>query len=150
MSLVVDVAEAVVAALNTAPAETFQQPLVAERQYKPEYDLAQLKTLRVTVVPRKIEIASLGRNVNQHDVAVDVAVQKKVASTSTQELDPLMALVEQIADYLRLRRLTLGKDGAGGSALWVKTENVPIYSPEHLEQKQVFTSVLTVTFRVAR
>jgi hypothetical protein len=34
------------------------------------------------------------------------------------------------------------------SAMWVKTENLPIYSPEHLETKQVFTSLLTFTFRV--
>lgn len=150
MSLVVSVENAIVDVLNTTSAGTFAQVFTAERQYKPEYDLAQLKTLKVTVVPKKIEIASLGRNVNQHDVSVDVAIQKKVTSTSTQELDPLMALVEQIADCLRLRRLTLGKDGGEGSAIWVKTENVPIYSPEHLEQKQVFTSVVTITFRVAR
>ncbi len=150
MSMVVSVANAIVNVLNTAQAGTFAQGFTAERQYKPEYDLAQLKTLRVTVVPKKIEIASLGRNINQHDVSVDVAVQKKISSISTSELDPLMALAEQIADYLRLRRLVLGKDGCEGSAIWVKTENVPIYSPEHLEQKQVFTSVLTVTYRVAR
>ncbi len=150
MSLVVSVANAIVDVLNTAQVETFAQGFAAERQYKPEYDLAQLKTLRVTVVPKKIEIASLGRNVNQHDVSVDVAIQKKVASASVEELDPLMAFAEQIADYLRLKRLALGEDGAGGSAIWAKTENVPIYSPEHLEQKQVFTSVLTVTFRVVR
>lgn len=150
MSLVISVANAIVEVLNAASAGTFTQGFAAERQYKPEYDLAQLKTLRVTVVPKKVEIASLGRNVNQHDVSVDVAIQKKVASAGVEELDPLMALVEQIADYLRLKRLVLGKDGGEGSAIWVKTENSPIYSPEHLEQKQVFTSVLTVTFRVAR
>ncbi len=147
MSLIVSVANAIVDVLNTAPAGTFAQGFAAERQYKPEYDLAQLKTLKVTVVPKKMEIAGLGRNVNQHDVAVDVGIQKKVASASIDELDPLMALVEHIADYLRLKRLALSENE---SALWVKTENIPIYSPEHLEQKQVFTSVLTMTFRVAR
>jgi len=150
MSLIVSVVNAIVELLNTSPVGTFGQAFTAERQYKPEYDLAQLKTLRMTVVPKKIEIASLGRSSNQHDVSVDVAIQKKVASASTEELDSLMMLVEQIADDLRLRRLMLGKDGREGSAIWVKTENAPIYAPEHLEQKQVFTSVLTITYRVVQ
>ena len=145
MSVVISVANAIMDLLNAAPNNSFNQPLKAERHYRPEYDLAQLKSLRVTVVPKKIEIASLGRSSNQHDVSVDVAIQKKVASTSTEELDPLMTLVEQVADYLRLKRLP-----GFTEAIWVKTENAPIYAPEHLEQKQVFTSLLTVTYRVVR
>jgi len=51
-------------------------------------------------------------------------------------------LVEQIADYLRRRPL--------GSipAAWVRTANDPIYAAEHLAEDRVFTSVLTVTYRV--
>jgi hypothetical protein len=32
----------------------------------------------------------------------------------------------------------------------VRTENVPVYAPEHLEEYRQFTSVLTLTFRVVR
>jgi len=145
MPLVTDIADAVVAELNSPPPGTFAQAFTAARHYRPQFDLAELKTLRVSVVPRKVEITSLMRSANQNDVSVDVAVQKKVSPDDTAELDALMALVEQIADYFRLRRLT-----AVPTALWTKTENVPVYSPEHLEQKQVFTSVLTFTFRVVR
>jgi hypothetical protein len=60
-------------------------------------------------------------------------------------LDELMSLVERLADGLRLKRLSDVPE-----AMWVKTENSPIYSPEHLETKGVFTSVLTVTYRVVR
>ncbi len=146
MAMVTDIADAVVTALKSADAG-LPQPVSIARAYLPQFDLAELKTLRVTVVPKRIEIASLGRNSNQHDVSVDVAVQKKIASASADELDPLMTLVEQIANYLRLKRLALA---SGDSAIWVKTENAPIYAPEHLEQKQVFTSVLTVTYRVVK
>ena len=38
-----------------------------------------LKTLKVTVVPKGIEIVNITRQANQNDVSVDVAVQKKVA-----------------------------------------------------------------------
>ena len=148
MPLPIDIAHAVVTELNTAPVppETgFSQAFTATRAYRPVFDLAELKTLRVTVVPKGIEILNLSRHANQNDVSVDVAVQKKVNPDDLAELDSLMALTEQIGDFFRLRRLT-----ALPGALWTKTENVPVYSPEHLEQKQVFTSVLTLTFRVVR
>ena len=145
MSLITAIADAVVTDLNGAAAGTFAQAFTAARHYRPQFDLAELKTLRVSVVPKGIAITGLMRIANQHDVSIDVAVQKKVNPTDSAELDGLMTLVEQIADYFRLRRLT-----ALPTALWTKTENVPVYAPEHLEQKQVFTSVLTFTFRVVK
>jgi len=145
MSLVLSVADAIVAALKAEPLK-----LDAVRAYRPEFELAELKTLRVSVVPRGIEITSLGRNANQHDVSVDVGVQQKVDPDDMAALDALMAKVQQIADELRLRRLELSGGGSAGAGVWVKTANEPVYSPDHLQTKQVFTSVLTFTFRVAR
>ncbi|NJL32249.1 MAG: hypothetical protein HC898_11885 [Phycisphaerales bacterium] len=144
-ALLIDIAQALVTELNAAAPGSFTQTFTAVRGYCPQFDLAELKTLRVTVVPRKLELASLTRQSNQHDVSVDVAVQKKVLLTDVAQLDDLMMLVEQIGDYFRLRRLT-----ALPNVLWLRTENLPVYIPEHLEEKQVFTSVLTLTFRVAR
>jgi hypothetical protein len=137
-SLIVQVADAVVAALNAA-----EPQLNAQRFYRPVYELTELKTMRVSVVPRSIMIESAGRSVNQHDIAVDVAVQRRCSDDAG--LDELMGLVERLADVLRLKRLPNLSD-----AMWIKTENSPIYSPEHLETKGVFTSVLTVTYRVVR
>jgi len=145
MSLITTIADAIVTELNAAPSGTFAQPFTAARHYRPQFDLAELKTVRVSVVPKGIAITGLMRSANQNDVSVDVAVQKKVTEGDTAELDGLMLLTEQIADFFRLRRLT-----ALPEALWTKTDNVPVYSPEHLETKQVFTSVLTFTFRVVR
>jgi hypothetical protein len=144
-SLVTNLADAVAAELNAAPPGTFDLPLVAVRHYRPVFELVELKTLRVSVVPKKIEITGLSRTTNQHEVTIDVAVQKKVTEGDTAELDGLMSLVERVGDYLRLRRLS-----AMPTAIWSKTENAPVYSPEHLEQKQVFTSVLSVTFKVVK
>lgn len=145
MSLITTIADAVVTEINGAPSGTFAQAFASARHYRPQFDLAELKTVRVSVVPKAIGITGLMRNANQHDVSIDVAVQKKVNPADAAELDGLMLLTEQIADFFRLRRLS-----ALPEALWTKTDNVPVYSPEHLEQKQVFTSVLTLTFRVVR
>ena len=142
MALITDVAGAVVAELN---AGEFAQEFTAVRRYLPLFDLSEMKDLHVTVVPRGVAITGLARGVNQHDVQIDVAVQKKLETEGSDEIDPLMALVEEIADFFRLRRLA-----SYSNAVWVKTENTPIYSQEHLGQMRQFTSVLTLTFRVAR
>ena len=142
MSLVIDIADAVTDELN---AGSFGQTFIAERLYRPEFDLAEFKTLRVTVVPKGLSTSGLSRGQNQYDVSVDVAVQKKLTTEDDAEIDPLMSLVEELADFFRLRRLA----GSPGAA-WLKTENAPVYAPEHLETKKLFTSVLTFTFRLGR
>ncbi len=106
-------------------------------------DLADLKTLRVTVVPSGVIVATASRNQTQRDVAIDVAVQNKLAHEQNADLDPLLTLAEEIAEHFRGKRLDSFPDAA-----WVKTEFKPIYAPEHLEQLRTFTSVLTLTFRV--
>uniref|UniRef100_A0A7C4QRK5 Uncharacterized protein n=1 Tax=Schlesneria paludicola TaxID=360056 RepID=A0A7C4QRK5_9PLAN len=79
----------------------------------------------------------------QRDVAIDVAVQKKLGQEQNEALDPLLALAEEIAEHFRGKRLDSFPDAAR-----VKTEFKPIYAPEHIEQLRTFTSVLTLTFRV--
>ena len=52
-----------------------------------------------------------------------------------------MGLVQEIAEFVRAT-------GRFGDAAWVRTENVPIYSQEHLGELRQFTSVLTLTLKV--
>lgn len=142
MALIVDIAEAVVAELNGG---TFSQSFTAQRLYRPQFDLAEMQDLHVTVVPRGIETSIASRSGVQCDVSVDVAVQKKLQTETSAEIDPLMALVEEIADFFRGRKLS-----ECPRASWIATANEPVYSPGHLEELRQFTSVLTVTFRVVR
>ncbi|HOF18483.1 MAG TPA: hypothetical protein PK082_06210 [Phycisphaerae bacterium] len=137
--MVTNIAQAVADTLNE---QDFSVPFTAERVALPEFDLAAMQELHVTVVPRQVDSEVLDRGRDAHDVKVDVAVQKKVASIANEEIDPLLALVQEIADFLNRRNL----DGA----IWKKTENNPVYSPEHLREMRQFTSVLTITYRVVR
>lgn len=137
--MVTNVAQAVADSLN---GHEFSAPFSAERVALPEFDLADMEELRVTVVPRQMDREVLDRGRDTHDVKVDVAVQKKVASIANEEIDPLLALVQEIADFLNRRNLD--------NAVWKKTENNPVYSPEHLREMRQFTSVLTITYRVVR
>lgn len=142
MAVIAQIADAVVAELN---ATTFSQPFEAKRAYLPRFDLAEMKDLHVTVVPKAVQILPGTRVHNQHDYQIDVAVQKKLTTADNDEIDGLMGLVDEIADRFRLKRL-----GSLPAAAWVKTENEPVYAQEHLDQLRQFTSVVTFTFRVMR
>ena len=138
MSIIANIADAVVAALN---GHQFSQSFTAVRAYRPEYDLRDMGDLRVTVVPKSTEMTTAGRGLAQSDIQIDLAVQKKLTTGDNAEIDALMGLVQEIAEFIR-------STGRFGGAVWVKTENSPIYAPEHLGEMRLFTSVLTLTLRV--
>jgi len=142
MALVIDIADAVVAELNAAPAGTFDPAFTASRRVLPEFDLAELAELKVTVVPKAVEITGSTRSVGQFDCQIDIGVQKKLGKDLDTETAAMCSLVDAIAAYLRRRPLA-----ATPHAVWVRSRNDPVYAPEHLADQRAFTSVLTVTYR---
>jgi len=144
MSLIVQVADAVTAELN---AGTFTPAFTAQRRVLPVYELSELADLRVTVVPKSVEITGSTRAASQHDLTIDIGVQQRVPPESDVDdvVLELGGLVDAIADYLRRREL-----GQLPGVNWVRTTNDPVYAPEHLTERRVFTSVLTVTYRGMR
>lgn len=148
MALVIDIADAVVALLNGDDAD-FSQAFEAERRVRPSFELTELAELRVTVVPKGVETSSATRSLAQYDVQVDIGIQKKLPPGADEdtEVATMCGLVEEIANSLKGRRV----EGEGWSASWVRPAvNEPVYSTEHLAEKRVFTSVLTLTYRVMR
>jgi hypothetical protein len=75
MSVITDIADAVVASLN---AGTFSEPFTAERLHQPSFELADLQTLRVSVVPKSLEIRNASRQHSFFDCTIDVGLQQKV------------------------------------------------------------------------
>lgn len=142
MPLVTDIADAVVAELNSGG---FSSPFEAERRYLPLFDLEAMEELHVTVVPKGVVVARGARGANAFDVSVDVAVQRKVDAKDESTVDPLVVLVEEIGDRFRRKRLDSFPD-----AIWTGTTHEPVYAVEHLERMSQFTSVMTLAFRVYR
>ncbi len=138
MAQITDITDAIVAALN---GQTFSQAFTAARAYRAAFDLQEMKDLHVTVVPKGVELTTAGRGVAQSDMQIDIGVQKKLATGDDAEIDELMGLVQEIAEFIRATRQF-------GDAAWVKSENTPIYSQEHLGELRQFTSVLTLTLRL--
>jgi len=145
VALVTDIAGAVVAELAAAGPGTFSQAFTPVLRMLPGYELAELAELRVSVVPKALEISGASRSVCQYDVSVDIGIQKKLGSDLDAEVTDLLGLVDEIAEYLRKRPLA----GAPYAA-WVHTANEPVYAPDHLAEKRAFTSVLTVTYRAMK
>jgi len=143
--LATDIADAVMAELNAAPDGTFSQTMTARRTVLPESNLPELAELKVSVVPKSVEITGSTRATSQYDIAVDIGVQKKLGKDLDAEVAALGALVDEMADYLRKRTLDQAP-----FAVWVGIRNEPVYAPEHLAEQRVFTSVLTVTYRALK
>jgi len=142
MSICVQIADAVAGELNNG---SFSPPFTAQRRLLPEYEIGELTELKATVVPKAVEISSFSRTMHNFDVQIDIGIQKKLDGEIDDQLPALMGLVEQIADYLRKRPL------AGfPNAVWVSAQNVPIYARDHITDRRVFTSILTLTYRVVR
>ncbi len=142
MSTIIQIADAIVAGLN---AGSFAPPFTAQRRYRPTFDLAELDTLRVSVVPKSVEITNATRSASYFDCTVDIGIQQKVDADDAGAIDALMDLVQQIADHLRMQRLSSLPE-----AVWLRIANEPVFAPEMLDQERVFTAVLTVTYRVRR
>lgn len=141
-ALTIDIADAVTDAIN---AGSFSQAVTAVRAYRPTYELEQLAALTTTVVPKGVTVTTAGRNRNQFDVTVDVAIQQGgIDPDDASTLDPLMELVTEIGDHFRLKPLTV--PGIAG-VHWVRSEHEPIFAPDHLREHRVFTGVLSLTFR---
>lgn len=143
MSTVISIADAVAASIN---AQTFVPTVNAERSHLPIFDLGTVgDAIKVSVVPRGVVVANASRSMNFFEVSIDVGVQKRVDPEQPAQVDALHDLVEQISDHLRLKRLDTMPE-----AQWLTSEHEPVLAAEHLERLSVFTSVLTVTYRLTR
>ena len=138
MSLLIDISDTVAAELNAAE---LSQAFTAKVNLKPEFELKDLKSLKVTVVPKSLKFSGATRQESVKEVQIDIGVQKKTADPD--QLAELLQLVEDIAGVFDRKRLT-----GFPKAVCIGIENEPIYDPEHLRQYRQLTSVITLKFRV--
>lgn len=133
---IVQVADAVVALLNGG---SFSMMLAAKRMYLPRFELAEMASLHVTVVPVSGDVERISRSKKVYSYVIDIAVQKR--AVEQDDLDSLAALTEELADYILDNSLTYSNLHCIGISV------DPIYAPEHLEELGQFTSVISATYR---
>ncbi|HOQ06137.1 MAG TPA: hypothetical protein PKY88_13100 [Anaerohalosphaeraceae bacterium] len=143
MTTAVDIADAVVSELNNSEAG-FSLDFTAERILLPYFEQKDLVSLKVTVVPSEVSYSSLSRSSVLAEYGIDVAVQKKVNVGSDDDIETLIGLTKEIADYLRRKKLALAD-----YACWARSQISPLYSVEHLLDHKVFTSVVKISYKTA-
>lgn len=145
-AVIVSIADAVTAALNGA---SLSQSFTATRVYVPVHTLRDLADLTVSVVPASIEgsiIDRSGRNLNTVDI--HVGVQKVIGQGQMTDAqinaacDQLMLLAEEIGDLFTGQQLA-----STPVTRCIDAKNIPIYSPPHIDEKRVFLSLVTLSFR---
>jgi hypothetical protein len=133
---------------NTLQANSQQQ--VAVRQYNPIVNLKEMLELRCVVYPaRNISETDLTRKLRQHEYEIQVLVQAKLGPPNTSEwnarIDELTELVDSIAEVFRAGdRLPIT------TSYCVECDIEPVFAAEHLDQRNVFSSVINLTFRQER
>ena len=130
MSVMTDVADAIVAELNAA---TLSQPVAAVRSYLPQYKLTEMQSLHVTVVPKGIVLANPDRSRSQADYSFDVAVQKKISTGANEELDVLTDL-RAFSQTNGLEALAAQLEGTLRVALEESTRQLPAVAEHTLAQ----------------
>lgn len=140
-SPIATIADAVATALNGAG--TFALPFSAVRIYRPEFNLEDMGTLHVTVIPGNVVRRQIARRLVERLYSVGVLVQRKVTAETNEEIDPLIEVADQIAEYIGP-----GELANSGGAEWVETEHEPIYDPDHMKEMKLFTNPVIFTFRL--
>lgn len=150
-AMIADIADAVVTALNNA---TLSQTFTAERSYVPLHELKDLADLKVTVVPTGLTLSSLTRaGLSLYDYVIDIGVQKSLGSgamTNAQIVaaaDPYMRLSQEIVDLFNSERIQIPY---GPSVNCITVTNTPIFAAKHIDEMRLFTSVISLTFRLGR
>ena len=139
MSLVTDIAKSVVAELNK---HTFSLRFESIFSVRPGFELAELETLRVIVVPKTLEIETASRASSKYLVSVDVGIMQRIGKMTPEEaVESLGDFVDELIEFLKTK--TLDEFPA---AQCIAVSNDPIYVPDHLTQQRTFTSVLTVQY----
>jgi len=140
MSTVTTVAKAVVAELNRHAG--FSIPFTAIFSVKPSFELVELETIRVIVVPKSYEISPISRASSKYVTAVDVGIMQRIGKmTPEKAVETFGDLVDEIIEFLKTKTLD-----EFPTAQCVGVANDPIYIPDHLTQQRTFTSVLTVQY----
>ena len=137
---IIQIADALVLQLSGG---SFIQPFIPARAIFPNFEIKELNTLKVTVVPRSVESLAISRGSYQDDYIIDIGVQKKLTEDFEAETVSLIGLVTEIKNSLWRSILRVGSV----SAIGVNTKVDPIYSREHLAADNVFTSIVSVTYR---
>jgi hypothetical protein len=163
-AVLVQVADAVTALLNTVPSP-FSQSFTAERNY-PDFatPLESLGELKVDVVAGGHKSAnSVTRSDTDYECNINVIIRKRFCQTDRQEegengrplsneaIDEMILLVEEVHEYLQDpdRRQLNNSDSIDA---WIQPETIfqPTWNPDDLKLNQQFTASILFVYTASK
>lgn len=137
MSRAATLGDAIIADLNK---QAFGIKFVAVRRYCAVYDPKDLKKLTVTLLISNSSHDVISRVGNDDTTSIVILFQKHCNPDDNNTIDPLIGLVEEVADYFRSKNY-------GGSRWVAPTRIEPFYSLEDMVNERVFASAIRLTYR---
>jgi hypothetical protein len=98
---------------------------------------------RVSVVPKSVQPQHMTRSGRADNVTIDIGIQAKIIGSPETDVPKLCRLVRTLLDFMWGRALTRAPE-----AVFMEAGIDPVYAPDHLQQLRVFTSVVSVTYKV--
>ena len=136
-SKMIEIADAVKTLLTsqvTSAGGTITRPT----DYVPRYDLPDLGSLVVTVVPRSQQRSREARRISRRDNVIDVGILKRVPAG---DADSLVEFAENVATTLETTEIAVS--GATFFGL-----EVALFEAEDMDERQLFLAVVSPTYRI--
>lgn len=131
----------------TAKVKTITGAECATFDLVPEFDLPQVKNLKIIVAPQAYSRGNKGaasRDIPDEIVTINIAVMQKCSNKN--EIPGLLVLTEAIATGIERKKIS----GNTLSGLVLSVAFDPIYDSNAFRQSKVFIAVCTATVKVLR
>lgn len=122
--------------LAEAVAREIGEPGSAEVMFAPEFNLNNLREMRIIVIPLGLEMKPIARKSSEDTFVIQVGVLKKCTEDE---------VVDLINTVITIGKEFLDKNLEGATCLDVKYN--PLYSAEHLRERRQFTGVVELHFK---
>lgn len=148
-----ELAEIIVETLNNKSDFEFSQDFTAHWSYIPNWELKELKDLRVTVVVPALASARHDKTRRIADVTVHIGIQKKLKADPNADpviasdnlvnaANPYAALLYEFSDLFF-------QNPQQGEAFW-KSEELTLYDYDKLKEDSMYFAVLSLTYQMLR
>jgi len=138
-------ADALAASLTAATYTGTYASITATRAYTPEFEGADMDTLKVSVIPGNVEITQITHGADLFEFEVHVTIAKRF--TGTAELDALVNLRTQIADRIRSNALPAATPAMPAGTNWFGIANNVTFDRDTLMNQSIFLADIAVTYR---
>jgi hypothetical protein len=141
-------ADSLAASLSAATFTGDYTTLSAVRAYTPEFEGADMDTLKVSVIPGNVDVTQVTRTSDLFEFELHVCLAKRFASTA--ELDGLVNLRTQIADRIRSNALPASDPAMPSGTIWFQIANNVTFDRDTIMNQSVFLADIAVTYRRAQ